>query len=114
MVDIFYIPERRILSEASSLMVSVWFLVWGIRYKGEFDRELDGAARGIRWSMVGLGLVVLLGSIDTLTIRARYFFAGWIWATAFLAWPNFAYHLTALLRKIRLLPKANDSVLRER
>ena len=112
MVDISYIPERRILSEASSLMVSVWFLVWGIRYKGEFDRELDGAARGVRWSMVGLGIVLLLASIDTLSIRARYFFAGWIWSTAFLAWPNFAHYLTALLRKIGLLPKASDAALR--
>jgi hypothetical protein len=103
MVDIPYFPEQRILLEASSLMVSVWFLVWGIRYKGEFDRELDGAAKRIRWSMVGLGIALLLASINLLGIRPRYFFAGWIWATAFLAWPNFAYYLSALLRKIRLL-----------
>jgi hypothetical protein len=86
-------------------MASTWFLAWGIRYGGEFDRELDDAARRIRWSMVALGILFLLASVDGLGIRKWLFFAWWIWAAGFLAWPNFAYHLTGLLRKIHLVPK---------
>ena len=107
-------PQLGILKEASSLMASVWFLVWGIRYKGDFDHKLDDAAKRIRWLMVGLGILILLTSIDALTVQTWSFFAGWIVATVFLAWPNFAYYLTALLRKFGLLPKASDTVLRER
>jgi hypothetical protein len=106
MIDASSMSPRGFFSEASSLMVSVWFLMWGIRRKGEFDIELDDTARRIRWLMVGMGILFLWASAGTLTDCAWCVLVGWIWATAFLAWPNFAYHLTTLLRKIRLLPKA--------
>jgi len=53
--------------------------------------------------MVAMGIFIFWASAEILAGCAWCVLAGWIWATAFLAWPNFAYHLAALLRKLRLI-----------
>lgn len=81
---------------------SIWFCAWAIRRGGEFDYPLDSTAKAIRW----LAVVVLMGIPvnfpKSLPPAGRIVlgFAG----LAFLAWPNFAYHLTRFLRWCRLLP----------
>lgn len=112
MIVILTIPGGGFFSNATATMVSVWLLLWGIRRKGELDHQLDEDAKRVRWLIVMLGLAVSYFSAVFLDWRWCVI-TGWIVATGFLAWPNFAYHLTALLRKIGLLPKASDTVVRE-
>lgn len=109
MTEYAFMTNGGFFSSAASTMVSVWVLMWGIRRKGELDYKLDDTAKHIRWLMVVLGLAT--GTISTVP---RIDFApgvlfGWIWATAFLAWPNFAYHLTALLRRLGLAAPSSSS-----
>jgi hypothetical protein len=103
MLNFANLPTRNFFSEASSLTVSIWLLVWSLRSRGELDLELDQTAKRIRWSMVAMGIFIFWASAEILAGCAWCVLAGWIWATAFLAWPNFAYHLAALLRKLRLI-----------
>jgi hypothetical protein len=81
-------------SSATSTMVSLWVLLWGIRLKGELDLPLDTEAKRLRWSMVALGLIIMTVATAPMFNSAWGAAIGWIWATAFLAWPNFAFHLT--------------------
>jgi hypothetical protein len=46
-------------SSATSTMVSLWVLLWGIRLKGELDLPLDTEAKRLRWSMDALGLIIM-------------------------------------------------------
>jgi len=81
---------------------SLWFISWGIRRAGEFDYPLDFTGQVVRWVLV----VVLLGAMTYFpgysAARGTLLLGG----AAFLAWPNFAYHLTRFLRWCKLLPKA--------
>lgn len=82
---------------------SIWFCAWAIRRQGEMDYPLDATAKAIRW----LAVAVLMGipaNFRALPINLRrvLLFSG----IAFLAWPNFAYHLTRFLRWSRVLPVA--------
>lgn len=81
---------------------SVWVCSWAIRRAGEFDYPLDFTAKLVRWALV----IVLLGSAEYFPGLSTYRLALGSAGIAFLAWPNFAYHLTRLLRWCRLLPKA--------
>ena len=83
---------------------SVWFCSWGIRRAGEFDYPLDFTAKVIRWALV----VLLLGAGESFPGLSAYRLALGLVGMAFLAWPNFAYHLTRLLRWCRLLPRAQQ------
>jgi len=81
---------------------SLWFISWGIRRAGEFDHPLDFMGQLVRWVLV----VVLLGAMTYFPGSSAPRLALLLGGAAFLAWPNFAYHLTRLLRWCRLLPKA--------
>jgi hypothetical protein len=87
---------------------SIWFCVWVIRRKGEFDHKLDFSAKIIRWLavVVFMGLPVEIPQLLTPAARVILGFIG----VAFLAWPNFAYHLAGFLRWCRLLPPARGPV----
>jgi hypothetical protein len=81
---------------------SLWFISWGIRREGEFDYPLDSASRVVRWVLV----VVLLGAMTYFPGLSGPRLILLLGGCAFLAWPNFAYHLTRFLRWCRILPKA--------
>jgi hypothetical protein len=83
---------------------SLWFISWAIRRKGEFDYPLDFAGQVVRWVLV----VVLLGAFQYFPGGSAPRGISLVCGLAFLAWPNFAYHLTRLLRFCKLLPKAPE------
>lgn len=95
---------RELVSRGLETLVgfgSLWFISWGIRRAGEFDYPLDFTGQVVRWVLV----IVLLGAM---TYFPGYTFprgALLLGGAAFLAWPNFAYHLTRLLRWCKILPK---------
>ena len=85
-----------------SAIANVWFAVWAIRHKGELDYELDSSAKLIRWFVVAicLGLTIQLPQL----LNPPWFrLSVGLLGVAFLAWPNFAYHLTRILRRLKLL-----------
>lgn len=81
---------------------SLWFISWGIRRSGEFDYPLDFTGQVVRWALV----VVLLGAMTYFPGYSAPRVSLLLGGAAFLAWPNFAYHLTRFLRWCRILPKA--------
>lgn len=83
---------------------AVWVCSWAIRRAGEFDRPLDLAAKQIRWALV----IVLLGGATYYPGYSAPRLALGLGGMAFLAWPNFAYHLTGFLRRCRVLPAARQ------
>lgn len=83
---------------------SLWFISWGIRRAGEFDYPLDFAGQVVRWVLV----VVLLGAMTYFPGLSAPRVTLLLGGCAFLAWPNFAYHLTRFLRTCKLLPKAQQ------
>ena len=91
------------LGKITAAAVCIWFFFWPYRRKYELDYKLDGTASAVRWAIVlsGLGASLLPGP------GFRYArVAWWVVSVACLAWPNFAYHLTRLLRRCRILPAA--------
>jgi hypothetical protein len=76
--------------------VSIWFFFWPYRRKYELDHKLDRTAKTVRWSIVvaGFGIALLPGP-ELKIVRI----AAGIVLVAFLAWPNFAYHLAWLFRR---------------
>lgn len=76
--------------------VSIWFFFWAYRRKYELDHKLDRMAKAIRWSIVLAGFAVAL--LPGPRFRDTRIIAGII-LVAFLAWPNFAYHLITLFRR---------------
>lgn len=85
---------------------SLWFISWGIRRAGEFDYPLDFTGQVVRWVLV----VVLLGAMTYFPGLSAPRLILLLGGCAFLAWPNFAYHLTRFLRWCRLLPTTRRSV----
>lgn len=81
---------------------AVWVCSWAIRRAGEFDRPLDFAAKLTRWALV----IVLLGAATYYPGYSASRLALGLGGMAFLAWPNFAYHIARFLRRCRLLPRA--------
>ncbi len=87
-------------SHVSILMtgaVSVWFFFWPLRRKYELDYPLDRSAQVVRWLVVGVFFLLALNRRPDFTI-VRIVAA--VVSTAFLAWPNFAYRLTQLFRRL--------------
>jgi hypothetical protein len=80
--------------------VSVWFFFWAYRRKYELDYKLDRTAQTVRWSIVlaGFDLALLPGS-EFKIVRIT----GGFVLVAFLAWPNFAYHLAGVLGRRKLM-----------
>lgn len=81
---------------------SLLFISWGIRSKGEFDYPLDFAGQVVRW-VLAIGLLGAATYFPGLSAQRLILL---LCGLAFLAWPNFAYHLTRLLRRCRVMPKA--------
>jgi len=70
---------------------------WAIRRRGEFDYELDLMGKIVRWAIVVLALfLVQIPGPKLATFRVIVGCVG----MAFLVWPNFAYHLTNILKQI--------------
>jgi hypothetical protein len=86
----------------TSGVISVWFVFWSYRRKYELDYPLDSSASRVRWAMVWLGIGVTLAGIRW-PFSSYIRWIGMLWLLSFLAWPNFAYHLTGLLRQLRLV-----------
>jgi hypothetical protein len=84
------------LGELAAGAVSIWFFFWPYRRKYELDYKLDRTAQTVRWSIVlaCFGVALLPGP----QFKPVRIVAGIILA-AFLAWPNFAYHLARLFRR---------------
>jgi hypothetical protein len=76
--------------------IGVWFAAWGIRRKYQLDLHLDRTAQLLRWVVVA-GSVVL-GRVGAMTSEPLRLVSALVFL-AFIAWPNFAYHLALLLRK---------------
>jgi hypothetical protein len=101
----YLLAARELISRGLDTLAglgSLWFISWGIRRAGEFDYPLDFTGQVVRWVLV----VVLLGAMTYFpgyTVPRGALLLG---GAAFLAWPNFAYHLTRFLRWCRLVPPA--------
>jgi hypothetical protein len=82
------------LSDLVCGAVSVWFFFWAYRRKYELDYKLDRTTQTIRWLIVlaGFGLALLPGP-ESKIVRIT----SGVMLVAFLAWPNFAYHLAGVL-----------------
>jgi hypothetical protein len=75
--------------------LGIWFVVWGIRRKGEFDYKLDGIAQLLRWLIVAACFAAVANFSKPSAQRATALTLG----LAFFVWPNFAYHLRNLFRR---------------
>ena len=73
----------------------MWFASWAFRKRYELDHPLDMGMQVFRWSVVcvAFGLALIPGP-GAKWIRLCGGFTG----LAFLCWPNFAYHITRLIR----------------
>ena len=87
---------------------NIWFVVWAIRHKGELDYDLDPAAKWIRWIVVAIFLGTPIFRPELFGARATLRLCVGMVGLLFLAWPNSAYHMTRLLRALRLIAKAED------
>lgn len=73
----------------------IWFVAWAIRRKGEFDYRLDRITQLLRWVIVAVSFAVVTNFPKPSVPRAIALTVG----LAFLAWPNFAYHLRNFFRR---------------
>jgi hypothetical protein len=97
------------LYSITAAIASVWFVFWGYRRRYDLDYPLDSVARQIRWLMVFLGFGIIIVGLRWITV-SYIRWIGLLWMLGFLVWPNFASHLTALLRRIGLArPSSNGS-----
>jgi len=80
----------------ASAGVTVWLPFWGFRKKYALDYKLERTAQYVRWSVVGLCLI-----LDDFGIVPPGKLAGTlaIIFLAFIAWPNLAYYLTRPFRR---------------
>jgi hypothetical protein len=104
LLDTLLIASGPAPSSDVAAIISVWIAFWAIRHKGELDYKLDTAGKFIRWLSVGicLGFVFLAPELlNPPYVRVSVFVLG----MAFLVWPNLAYHLTRVLRQVRILPR---------
>jgi hypothetical protein len=81
----------------SQRLVGIWFSVWLIRRKGEFDKPLDKLGRKIRWTGVIVGLLVA----DVADTIAYPRVIGLLTCLVFLCWPNTAYHVARIFKRAR-------------
>ena len=72
--------------------LGIWFLVWAIRYKADWDFKLSGTAKVVRWAVITIGYVLAASLPGPGFVRLVPGFAG----ICFLCWPNLSYHLTNL------------------
>lgn len=84
------------LSAVAKYIGTIWLAFWAYRRHYDLDYPLDRTGQMIRWSAVVLGLSLALLNGPEFA-RARI--AGGMLMLAFLAWPNFAYHLRESFRR---------------
>lgn len=72
--------------------ISIWIMVWAIRYGAGWDYKLSRLAKRVRWIVVITGYLLAAFLPGPSIGRLVSGFLGLI----FLCWPNFAYHLTNL------------------
>jgi hypothetical protein len=92
-----------------SSVISIWFVVWAIRRKGDLDYNLSPGGMLIRWFLVVSclgGVLVAPQLFEPPNLRLGVFALG----MAFLVWPNFAYHLVNLLSRRRSGKSENDGM----
>jgi hypothetical protein len=77
--------------------ICVWFVFWAFRYRAELDRQLDAVAQRVRWGIVVAGLI--LGAIPFSGLGPLKGTAV-VLGLVFFCWPNFAYHVTQLFRRM--------------
>jgi hypothetical protein len=83
-------------------IANIWFVAWAVRHRGELDYDLDWNAKIVRWFVVVacLGLAV---QVPQLLNPPWFRFTVGAVGIAFLVWPNFAYHVTRVLRWLKLI-----------
>jgi hypothetical protein len=95
-------PALSELFNASLVLVAkasgIWFVVWAIRKKGEFDYELDWTACIVRWLVVFVAFALTAEFTKSGPTIARILVL--VIGLAFLCWPNFAYHLVRFSRTV--------------
>jgi hypothetical protein len=72
--------------------VGIWFAIWALRHRAGWDYKLNGTARAVRWSVVGVGYSLAASLPGPAVVRLVPGFLG----IGFLCWPNFAYRLAKL------------------
>jgi hypothetical protein len=88
MMDQYLTNLSRIVSPA----IGISFVVWAFRYRGEMDHKLTPLGKKIRWAIVlmSYGIAAIPTSFEWMIfVRPPMGILGF----AFLAWPNFAYHI---------------------
>jgi hypothetical protein len=110
-VHIMIFPDTAIRTAGTWVAIAnIWFVVWAIRRRGELDYELDSTAKLVRWllAITCLGVAIRFPQLlNPPPVRVCIGFLG----IAFLVWPNLAYHLTRLLRSLRILPRPEPKEL---
>jgi hypothetical protein len=109
MNSIFMIAELSPIGRTSAAICNIWFVVWAIRHKGELDYELDRTAKWIRWIVVAIFLGTPIFRPELFGARPPLRVCVGMVGLLFLVWPNFAYHLTRILRELRLVGKSKDA-----
>ena len=81
---------------------SIWFIVWAIRRKGDFDLELGAKEQVARWCIVlaSFALAVTFKQSGQTIPRLVALGIG----MAFLCWPNLAYHLVKFPKSLQSAP----------
>jgi hypothetical protein len=72
--------------------VGIWLSLWAIRYKADWDYQLSGTAKVVRWGVVGIGYTLAAALPGPALVRL----VPGILGMCFLCWPNLGYHLTNL------------------
>ena len=99
------------LHPAAAFMVSGAFSIWltclGFRRKYGLDHKLDKTGRFIRWLVVvSCATVVVFEFVSPGNVAVAIALI----SLGFLAWPNFAFYLTQLLRRAGIIRKPSDYI----
>ncbi len=71
--------------------LGIWFVVWAIRRRSDWDYKLSSIAMAIRWGVVTVCYLLLAtGFLSLAAVRLLVLAVG----LCFLCWPNFAYNLS--------------------
>jgi hypothetical protein len=108
MNEVLMVIELSPIGEITAAICNIWFVVWAIRSKGELDYHLDPTAKRIRWIVAAIFLGTPIFRPELFGPRPAVRLCVALVGLLFLVWPNFAYHLTSLLRALRLIAKAED------
>jgi hypothetical protein len=106
MNEVLMVTELSPIGETTGAICNIWFVVWAIRHKGELDYDLDPTAKWIRWIVVAIFLGTPIFRPELFGPRPTLRVCVGMVGLLFLVWPNSAYHLTRLLRILRLIATA--------